>query len=247
MDLPRPKNTDFQDTLFPLETPITFASARNWTGDFFEEATRVATGATRYRTDCRVKVCPDLQWVPPPTKQRVDRRVFFESKAVGRTGHAIIYQNRWLKDLAWLKKTRSCMYYWFWSHKTSVMLCPNLFELRCSLARMIRTVYILPVCSLDTILQERPLRVLNTSIIRSGDNSGKRSGYGKGNELPVGAKLPYGFQSSSYGIGWSIPLTLVSKVCRSTYNLCLPISVYGHVIPQIKVSTGNEEALKFLL
>jgi len=240
MHLPRPKNTDFQDTLFPLETPITFASARNWTGDFFEEATRVATGAIRYRTDCRVAVCPDLRW-------KASKNIFFESKAVGRTGHAIIYQNRWLKDLAWLKKTRSSMYYWFWSHKTSVMLCPNLYALRDSLAQTIIVVYICSISSMQSILADRPLRVLNTATIRSGENSGKRSGYGKGNELPAWTKLPYGFQSSSYGIGWSIPLTLVSKACVRTQYLCLPMSVYGHVIPQIKVSSGNGEALKFLL
>ena len=240
MLLPRQKTTEIQSTLFPLETLITRASARNWCGDFFEEATSVATGAVRYCTDARVKVCPDLRW-------KQDRKIFFEVKSVGLTKHGIIYQNRWLKDLHWQKKNHCRIYYWFWQHQCSVKSCPDLIRLREGLAHTLNCLYVLPQSVLASLLANRPLKVLNTSMIRSGENSSKRLGYGKGNQLPTGTNLPYGFRSSSYGIGWSIPLTLVSKVCVQTTHLSLPFSVYGNVIHSLKVHSVNGETRKFLL
>lgn len=223
MQLPPQKLPQIPRSLFPLETlescerTITPAAARNVLGDFYEEATASLLGAIRLRTSSNHKVCPDLQY-------RQGKRIFFESKSVGKTRHVIIYQNRWEKDQRWINRHRARHYYCIWTHRLSVPGTDiTISRLHATLPDHTHCLYLIPTVVLKELITQLPLRVLNTAYIQSGPNTGKRLGYGS--------------KSSCNGIGWSIPISQIEQHChRTIYSF--PTSVYGYTIQQPIVRTS---------
>lgn len=238
MNLPKPKIPVSLPTIFPLETlstlekPITKAAARNWTGDFYEQATANLTHATRLRTNSNHRVCPDLQFRPR-------QRIFFESKAIGNTKRAIIYEHRWHKDQHFLRRNQAKLFYFFWSHCCHLKHLTTPTAIQSSLAKFTLRLYILSTAELIPIIATLPKRVLNTALIKSGPNAGKRLGYGKRSSSNGQVSNITG------GIGWSIPLRSIKSVCTNTFYP-FQLQVYHTTIHDLIVSTGKPDYQRFI-
>lgn len=214
-----PRLEDRQLRLFPVETPnwsvpiTTHGYARYLTGDFFEEATATVSGAVRLKTDSRC-YCPDLRW---------DESIYFETKAIGKSNRAIIYDHRLEKDRVYCRRKRISMYYWFWRHTHSVLQSPDHRHLQSSLGQSIVEIFVVSLGVVEHIVSTIPLKILNTGgTIKTGPNAGQRLGYG----------------GKGYGKGWSLPVTELQE-CSALTCMYMPgfFSVYGHPLTALRIYT----------
>jgi hypothetical protein len=184
----RPKIVNKQFVLWHGADDKTFksiAAVRNWAGDFFEEATHALTGAVRLKTDGSCDVCPDL---------KLRDKVYLESKCVGQSQSAIIYDHRFARDEKLVAHEGGEMFYCFWHHDLECNGCRTLFELRAGLATHVETLIVVKLEQLAALLKTRPIRTLNASY-----------------ETRTG--IPLGYGSNGYGRGWSFPLSLLVPLC----------------------------------
>lgn len=190
---------------------LTPHSARNWVGDFYEEATASLTRGCRYRDSAAYEICPDVgvgYW-------------FFESKAVGRSGTAIVYQGRLAKDRRLVVESGRDLFYCLWQHNFATATAQTREELYAALSRHTLRLVIVPLATIENYCLSRPVKVLNT-------------GYTK-----TGAKLKYGSSEKGYGWGWAIPVRRLLASC--TRQVVVPtLPVYDSQLPSFPVHTCRE-------
>ena len=156
---------------------MTHGMCRVMVGDFMEEATACLTSSVRLRTDCRCEICPDIQY---------SRRLFFESKSVGNTDQAIIYQSRLRKDADFcLRGYQLC--YWFWHHHCQVSKAESKTALFHEIALRMQDVMVVPLRMIWRRYGHKSPKLLNNAMARNG-------------------KMKTGWGGPSYGYGWNIPL-----------------------------------------
>jgi hypothetical protein len=192
-----------QMPLFPMGSDKVFrtmAQTRNYVGDFFEAATAAATGAKRMKTDCNADICPDLHY---------GGETYFESKAIGKTGAAIVYTHRADNDARFLATGRS-LYYWFWRHATPAGEMKSLYQLRSHLTQSIQSAAIIEFSQLHRILAAFPIKTLNNK---------KRT--------PIGARLGYG--TETYKMGWNVRLSAIHEALPVVY-LDAAFYVFGSIV-----------------
>ena len=206
--LPRPRSTERQHTMFDVEE-MTHGMCRVMAGDFMEEATAVLSSSVRLRTDCRCEVCPDIQY---------SKRLFFESKSVGNTDTAIIYQSRLRKDCDFCMQGYQIMY-WFWHHHCQVSKTESKTELRHEIARWMQDVLVVPLRMIWKEYGHRGPKLLNNSLARVG----KQHGWG----------------AAGYGWGWNIPLNQWRNVCTDVITVS-GLVVYDVPLPDFKVRLARE-------
>jgi hypothetical protein len=216
MPLPPPMRTHYQKSLFDFEG-VTEHSARNWVGDFFEQATAVLTRGVRYKDSSRYEICPDVGWSP---------KVLFETKAVGQSNASIIYQGRLKKDRRLVDANDVDLCYWFWRHSYRVTEAETKEQLRRDLAQALRHVLLVDLHDIEQYCWSREVKVLNT-------------GYTK-----AGHPLKYGSTEKGYGMGWAVSMKQMQALCR--HRIVVPkIVVYGIEICDVEVFASREAHTRF--
>lgn len=191
MRLPGPKSTERQGTLFHADKLLTSGGMARWaTGQFFEDATRSASGAVRLRTDASCDICPDL---------RYDQQTFFETKGVGRGASVIFYECRFHKDRRFMESTGNQIVYWFWHHTYPVLQAESYDVLYAGLARSTKRLLIVDHDLLARFVTDKPTRKVNSAYTESGD----RLGYGE----------------NGYGIGWTLRLSWFAERCERLFSI----------------------------
>jgi hypothetical protein len=216
--LPPYRSQYYQPWLFDCDE-ISRHSARNWVGDFFEQATANLSQALRYRESCLCPICPDLRW---------SSRAFFEVKGVGRSDRAIIYQGRLKKDRRLVEETGCDLHYWFWRHKHPVTESETKGQLQAGLAAAAYQVIIVRLADVERYCLSREVRCLNTA-------------YTKRN-----VPLKYGSEKNGYGYGWAVPMTALLSV--SQLRVVVPsLQVYGRTLQNLEVHTVEQLQEDFIV
>lgn len=189
-EIPLPKRSSLQRQLFPVNRPIRSMGESRWAvGEIIEDLTAAATGAIRLRTDSRVVMCPDLRYSPS---------LFFETKAVGKSGSAIIYRCRMEKDLRFMAEGHRLVY-WFWRHAYPVTQATHFEELRQGVLSTLRYILIVDAALLHAEVTKKPVRVVNSAYA---DPQIDRS---------------LGYTRNGYGIGWTVPLSRLVEMASRVY------------------------------
>lgn len=218
MDLPPLMATHYQRSLFDFED-ITEHSARNWVGDFFEQATANVSSAVRYKDSSQFKICPDLGWGP---------LALFEVKGVGRSNSSIIYQGRLKKDRELVDANNVDLHYWFWRHSHAVKQSPTKQQLRTNLAAATYQVLVVDLAEVERYCWSRQVKVLNTAYTKAG------------------APLKYGSTEKGYGLGWSV--SMKQMLARCEQRTTVPqLSVYGTQLHNVEVYTSREIQGRFIM
>jgi hypothetical protein len=183
------------------------AQTRNHVGEFFEAATAAVINGRRLKTDGEVDICPDVQIAPG---------IFAESKGVGQSGAAIIYECRIEKEMKFAREHAARYFYFFWHHATQAAQEPSLYALRSSLAHSVRSLTILDLETVWSMTRDKAPRMMNPAY-----SATHRVAYG----------------SYKYGTGWSIPIKRLRSVgglvmmhqCTSLVyeNILRPFPVFG--------------------
>jgi hypothetical protein len=176
------------------------------------------------KTQGTADVCPDL---------RIDLLNYVESKSVGLTRCSIIYAARMRKDLRFTREHKVTMWYCLWHHTCSIKGIDSTLALNKQLALRTQYAILLPLRTVYRQTRGLGLKVLNKSyFIRHGVHQGTRLGYGN--------------RSKGYGVGWSVSLKKLCKVCP--VQLTHPsINVLGCEIPAFPVYTtlnGTEKLVE---
>jgi hypothetical protein len=163
---------DRQTYLWEPDKPfISMAQTRNWSGDFFEEATGRLVAGVRLKTHGGAEVCPDV---------RVGDNVFVESKGAGKNGAVIVYDARMAKDIHWTAERGASLFYCIWHHNADCITDkPSMRELRRKLAISVRYVLLIPLADLAARCVPEKKRVINSKPARKGQGFGGR-GYRDG-------------------------------------------------------------------
>lgn len=182
--LPGPRSGERQRLLFETRL-LTHGLCRYLTGDFMEEALAALSGAQRLKTDSRCTTCPDL---------RFTEASFFESKSVGRTDEAIVYEVRLRRDADFCQGPYE-LYYWFWHHRYKVSQAETCRELYQGLADSLHDVLVVNFTELLSQYGEggQSPKLLNNAYAKSG----KRVGWG----------------SKGYGMGWNVAMKPWRAAC----------------------------------
>lgn len=195
----------------------TMAQTRNFVGDWCEVATAAASGARRMKTDCNADICPDLMF---------DDRTYFESKAIGKTGSAIVYAHRAENDQRFCDRGNR-LFYWMWNHGTAAGEMRSIYELREGLSCTIKSLAIVEFQTLYAILKSHPLKVLNNK-----------------KKTPAGARLGYG--SPTYKHGWNVRLKIINDALCETFTGAR-LNVYGRSVEVPVVRAAERSHFDFLL
>ena len=110
------------------------AAARHYVGAFYEEATRVLTGATPHQTTSAADICPDLSH---------GRGHYLEVKALA-SGSAYLFAHRFAKDRALERTTGGQVLYVYWLHQAPTREAQHLYQLRELLAAHTTEVLAIP-------------------------------------------------------------------------------------------------------
>lgn len=205
LTLPKAKVADKQRLLFENSKMLSGkGSARSWTGDFFEEATRSYAKGVRLQTDSRYKICPDIWWL---------KDIYFETKSVGNNGSFILYSCRLKKDQEYLTGKKKSLLYWLWRHEATVHDRTDLYDLREVLAASTRKVVVVTLEEVVAEVGDKPERTVNSAWTKDK----RRLGYGK----------------NGYGVGWTIPFNAMLKHCEFRFHYT-QLPVYQHKIPTIE-------------
>jgi hypothetical protein len=208
-----------QGVLFEHEAEINHHSARNWAGDFFEQATTILSGGVRHKDAANFAICPDVSWGDD---------VLFESKGVGRSNESIVYAGRLKKDRALVDASGRDLYYWFWRHRHRTKESRTKDELRRSLAENFRQLIIVDLWQVEQYCWSREIKTLNT-------------GYTK-----AGHPLKYGASDKGYGLGWGVSMKAMLALCE--LRMVVPeIQVHGVPFRNIEVYTSRPEQARFIM
>lgn len=207
-------------TLFPGATEhrlTTLAAMRNVTGEFAENCTAAASGGIRLKTDGTYDVCPDVQ----------TEDGFCESKAVGKSGNAIVYQARLEKDLNWTRAGPP-LYYWFWYHRCDLKPLVGAYpwDVRQHFAGRLRSVAVLTLASLACICADVKPKVLNKQYSHRG------------------CRLGYGDLSKGYGVGYSISRKSIHSL-TTVRGVLPPCTATGVALPPLPIRFDPESAAAF--
>jgi hypothetical protein len=186
MLLPRIRRPDRQLRLFDADRLIKSDGERRWAvGDFYEQLTAEMTGAARLVTDSRATVCPDLKH---------SERIFFESKAVGKTGKVILYAGRQTRYREFTAAGFEIIH-WIWSHNFRASNADSYSELNANLAQHTRRLFIVDFGFLLEFCGG-PAQLINSQYNKA--RTGRPNGY-HANEL--------------YGTGWMVPIKQIQTGC----------------------------------
>lgn len=137
MIISQPKIHTEQEVIWPWvgNKPIESAAAtRVYCGEFFEEATRVLTGARRHTTDGTADVCPDLS----------NGDDYYEVKSLS-TGSFYVFEHRLVNDRMLVDAAfQNRLTYVIWLHDAPATKCRTLFSLRASLAAHCSEALVIP-------------------------------------------------------------------------------------------------------
>jgi hypothetical protein len=203
------------------ERPLpTLAAMRNVTGEFAEHCTAGASGGVRLKTNGTYDVCPDV-FVE-------ECRAFCESKAVGKSGNAIVYQARLEKDVVWTAERGASLYYWFWYHRCNLTPLVGAYpwDVRQHFAGRLRGAAVLSLASLVAICASVKPKVLNKQYSQRG------------------GRLGYGDLSKGYGIGYSVPRRAVQSLAI-VRGVLPPREAAGVQLPPLPVRFDAESAQAF--
>jgi hypothetical protein len=144
-----------QPSLFPEtdDRPLTSPALIRWhVGMWFQEASRVLTGAVPHVTDGSADICPDLSHPEGD---------YIEVKGLAHGRESILFKHRLARDRALVHSTGRGLTYLYWIHTAPVQTARTLFQLRAMLAasttevlavpfeRLRRAVHSLPTAQLE--------------------------------------------------------------------------------------------------
>lgn len=122
------------------------AAARHYVGAFYEEATRILTGATPHQTTSAADVCPDLSHAGG---------AFLECKALA-SGSAYVFERRFAKDARLARQTGRPVCYVYWIHTAPTRTARSLYHLREILAAHTTHVLAIPATRLRRLARSQP-------------------------------------------------------------------------------------------
>ena len=155
---------------------------RNVIGNLVEDLTAALIDGHRHKTDSRAEYCPDVS----------ADNVYYESKAAGRSRQTFIYSGRLIKDRLFTADYN--LKYVIWHHQAETKTAKTVGELERLILRSMRSVYIVPFSSVDTIcsaLAEEKLNSKYGGTCRKTYGSGYRISIKLLSEFMI-AHLPYG-------------------------------------------------------
>jgi len=129
-----------------------YATARTYIGDFFEEATKHLFGGERLKTQA-YRLCPDLQ---------ADDGNYLEVKSVGSNNSSLVYDHRVEKYKEFMAQGYD-LFYVFWHHNVKVGGLKTLVALQRALAAGISHVTIVDALIVHKALESAPSRFTNHS------------------------------------------------------------------------------------
>jgi hypothetical protein len=138
-----------QQTIGPWagDKPLLHASAtRHYVGNFFEEATRILTGAMPHVTDGQADICPDFSH---------GDRSFLEVKSVSTTS-VYLFKHRIQADRRLVRSTGGRLTYVYWLHHAPAAQAKTLHDLYAMLAGSIDQVLAIPFKRLSRFLRKQP-------------------------------------------------------------------------------------------
>ena len=186
----------------PRSEPIaSMAVTRNICGDFYEEASQHLFDAKRHRTDGSCDVCPDLSLIDRPLS-------FIESKSIGNTRAAIIYEHRLRKDRKFVDSINGRLTYVFWMHAARVGKLQTRGLIHAALARTTWAVYALSLQQIEKLCEFRPARKMNYRAV---------SRKPKSDWIPM--------------MGFRIPLRELAEVASECVGIVGPIPAYDERLP----------------
>lgn len=122
-------------------------------GKFFEEATQLLTKGTRYDTENGIEYCPDVG---------LSEVNFAESKAVGRGGRMIMYEERLKREIAWCLQHTVSIDYYVWRHRCYTKTCETEADIFAALANTCESLVVVNIITLAKYLDEKaPARIIN--------------------------------------------------------------------------------------
>lgn len=129
------------------DKPLLHASAtRHYVGHFFEEATRILTGATPHATDGQADICPDFSH---------GDKSFLEVKSVSTTS-VYLFKHRIQADRKLVFSTGGRLTYVYWLHHAPAVQAKTLHDLYAMLAGSIDQVLAIPFVRLSRFLRKQP-------------------------------------------------------------------------------------------
>lgn len=143
-----------QPSLFPEHDnrPLTSHALIRWyVGMWFQEATRVLTGALPHATDNRADVCPDLSHPGGG---------FLEVKALAKGRESILFRHRLERDRDLVRSTGRSLTYLYWIHRAPVLEARTLFDLRDMLATATSEVLAVPAERIQRAVRGLPTAML---------------------------------------------------------------------------------------
>ncbi len=183
---------------------MTHGRCRVLVGDFMEEATAAISGGKRLKTDSTKVTCPDVQ---------ISKHRFLESKSIGLSGKAIIYEERLKRDFKFCSAGRE-LFYCFWSHRFKVSQAESKAELHKAIKKHLVDVVIVPFDVLWSIYSKIPAKLLNNAYTKNG----KRIGWG----------------SNGHSMGWNVSIKQLRGLCHRLGTIHR-IEVYGAVLENVPV------------
>ncbi len=122
------------------------SQTRHYVGHFFEEATRILTGATPHATDGQADICPDFSH---------GDKSFMEVKSVSTTS-VYLFKHRIQADRKLVFSTGGRLTYVYWLHHAPAVQAKTLHELYTMLAGSIDQVLAIPFKRLSRFLRKQP-------------------------------------------------------------------------------------------
>lgn len=166
-DIPKFRSSHAQPLLW--DEPLRgHGHIRTVVGDLAERMTCERMGGRRLKTDARCEYCPDVQV----------GRMYFECKAVGRSGQLFVYAGRLAKDRAFAAV--HVLWYAVWRHRADTKGCRTVAELEAAVRASVRCLYVMPFSAVDAACATVEERPLNSKYGRGGDQN-----YGSGFRVPL--------------------------------------------------------------
>ncbi len=131
-------------------------------GDFFEQATAALVCGQQLPLSVGNGYCPDV---------KAGEDYYIESKSVGRSGRAIIYECRNRRQLLWCNKGQRYLDYFFWIHDAKLKSCRSSESVKKKLASHVSELLVIPQNLVQSLL------TAPAWIINNGNPIGYRQGW----------------------------------------------------------------------
>lgn len=142
---------------------------RTVVGALAERLTARLVGGRVHKTDCTSSYCPDVS----------AGGVYFESKAVGRSGQVFVYAGRLDKDREFARRHR--LVYVVWNHGADSKLADTVAGVERLVLTTMQAVYVVPFCAVDAACAAVEPSKLNSRY----GGSDSRPEYGSGYRVPL--------------------------------------------------------------